>query len=270
MRRPRGFTLIELMVVVAIIAVLISILLPSLGKARKQARSVTCMTNQRVLVNAYRLYFQETAQVLNSTGHNSTGAWDYQLLGAPVKPPKSPAEYYTNNGRGMEADKPRFCPETTTARRSSGTSTGSATLCWDCKYGPGGGSTGSYGMNNWLYVGSSYTQGQQRMGRSGFGGADPAGFWKIRSATTEFAIPVFVDCAWHDFLARESDTASANLQDPETGSADRKLNDVAMDRHTKGVNVSFWDTHVENVKIPSLWTIKWSATWSRTNPYSIR
>ncbi|MFQ6048895.1 MAG: type II secretion system protein [Phycisphaerae bacterium] len=53
---PAAFTLIELLVVVAIIALLISILLPSLNKARDQAKAAVCATRLRTFGQASALY----------------------------------------------------------------------------------------------------------------------------------------------------------------------------------------------------------------------
>jgi len=67
--RRGGFTLIEVLVVVAIIALLISILLPSLSRAREQARMVMCEAHLKQFGNALNMYMMDAKDTLPGPLH---------------------------------------------------------------------------------------------------------------------------------------------------------------------------------------------------------
>ena len=76
----RAFTLIELLVVISIITLLISILLPALGKARQSAYAVKCMSSLRQIGQLTQIYAAENKQFLPQMQRTNNHTWRRILL----------------------------------------------------------------------------------------------------------------------------------------------------------------------------------------------
>jgi type II secretion system protein G len=93
----RGFTLVEMMIVVAIIAILVMVLVPNFVRARAQAQTASCMMNLKEIATALELYQADNDQYPTASKQALSGS-DPNLLPyikqVPIDPVAGPSAYY--------------------------------------------------------------------------------------------------------------------------------------------------------------------------------
>jgi len=75
-----GFTLVELLVVIVVVAVLAGLLLPALARAKDKGKSVACLSNLRQVTLGYRTRIDDD---LGRLGGPASGEWYAEQFGQP-------------------------------------------------------------------------------------------------------------------------------------------------------------------------------------------
>jgi prepilin-type N-terminal cleavage/methylation domain-containing protein/prepilin-type processing-associated H-X9-DG protein len=94
--RSGGFTLVELLVVIGIIALLISILLPALNRAREQANRITCTNNLRQIGTAMMIYVNISKGLIPIAPKNACNDFDAWYYRTSPNPPDGNNALFSN------------------------------------------------------------------------------------------------------------------------------------------------------------------------------
>ena len=147
--RGRGFTLVELLVVIGIIAVLIGLLLPALMRARRAAEVVSCASNLRQQVAAFQGYLNDSRGMVFWRGADpSIDGMDWYVWGGNEQ---------GNSNTGQAGLFNRFSPRPLNPYLSAGGgSSAKQSAIFRCPADTPGSSSWADGASHFDWVGNSY------------------------------------------------------------------------------------------------------------------
>jgi len=244
MYKKNAFTLIELLMVIAIIALLIAILVPTFQKVRRQARAVICQSNLRQWGTVLALYADEHEGRLPILS-GSTVLWFFRGSWVPEGDPNRPRVFQKVVTKGIAC-----CPMAVKIRPgpASGFSggmrwaSGSTFEAWKITSPPPP-FRGSYGFNVTAWPKSIDTY--LNRGQSN--------------------IPVILDSP--ERMGQHINTEPPPRWEREGVKAIGSQT-FCINRHNGHVNSLFLDWSVRRVGLKELWTLKWDEQSDTTGPWT--
>jgi prepilin-type N-terminal cleavage/methylation domain-containing protein len=257
-----GFTLVELLVVISIIAVLLAVLMPALTKAREQGRLVVCKSNVRQWALMLSMYTNANNGRFMPGYNTKGGMWMLKL-----------SPYYSGS------HKVRLCPKTSKYVSEIPMGKTNVFSAWGT-YGEGSYLTfsgaftngfpywcenlkgekeklfGSYGINNWIH---------DPPDKGDYAASDPvvaerSFYWRTINVKNPSLIPAFGDSVWEGTIVKQADVPSpvpGYKQSPRDG-----MWNYCIPRHGLFVNWAFLDLSVRKIDIKDeLWKLKWSTAY---------
>jgi prepilin-type N-terminal cleavage/methylation domain-containing protein/prepilin-type processing-associated H-X9-DG protein len=249
--RSHAFTLVELLVVIGIIAMLISILLPVLGRARRAAYEVQCLSNLRQLTTAMIMYTNEFKGKTMPIDHNPSEYWFHKL--APYLGDK----HYADNA--ANADNDNFTTASVMQCREAPEKGGQGTVTVMWHYFAGGG-YGAYGLNLWLLPKGAFEM-DGLFPRQNYYHS-----WSPIPLASE--VPFIGDSIWVGSWPDHNDFVPPSQQ---YGAQDHApgyfMGRFYIARHPgKAINCGFVDGSARKVRLSELWQQRWHKNWVPKTP----
>jgi len=269
-RTPRsGFTLIEVLVVVAIIALLIAILLPSLAKARDQARVPVCLSNLKSMGLATQIYLNNNKEqypvrsASSATGGGSVfGA--FEPMRTIIKSDRRPLEIFACP---TDADPVRVYP----LGDDIGTYPDALGIGTFYKLPPDYTIQYSYALNNMTGIKPSNDQERLIFNSN-------ATAYKFVDKTLLYADSAWINARGHDKVVNDAPRLKGRVGNAGANSRMDVLANIPEElgapiekfkRHPAGNDVLFMDHHAETISQKALfapatvlysWTEEWNPT----------
>lgn len=234
MNKHRGFSLIELLTVVAITTLLTSVLVPALSKAKDFAKTAVCTSRLGQLGLIFKMYADENDGFMERGAGYSEGAVSWF---------QSIKSYYDSNDLII-------CPQATHTYREGGRN---PNMAWLNTTDAGNYFEGSYGVNLWI---------AKEPG-------DP-NYWGTPYARRVSRTPLLTCNQWKDMEPYAIDEPLDYETDIWTSGPTNEMRRACVKRHAPyNVYVLFLDFSVGKSTIKEIWRLKWHRNWPADAPLPV-